>query len=250
LSGLSDYVLSSFPSISTGTWDILHEKAILVNATVEVFHIFIHRFSNLFDAASHVACKALTRLIILCQVLDCRNDGDVSIEDNIPSPKQLREKCLTVATELMRYLGDSLGSGGVETPTWETFRSVYAGCLGICEGEHGCAAFLLLFIISAVVLGAGTSEFPLEFSIFQQPHKREVTSIPDKVCGVCSHSVAYCDGLMAERGCSRTYKTCLPSLSGALSKLSSCFASFSMYWLSQRRRQFLHSHSTRTSYFV
>ena len=68
LSGLSDYVLSSFPSISTGTWDILHEKAVLVNATVDVFHIFLQRFSNLFDANTLVARKALVRLITLCHV--------------------------------------------------------------------------------------------------------------------------------------------------------------------------------------
>lgn len=146
LSGLSDYVLSSFPSISTGTWDILHEKAVLVNATVDVFHLFLQRFSNLFDTASHVACKALARLITICHVLDCRNDGVVSTRDGIPSPEQLREKCMTVATEVMRYLGDGLGSGGVDSPTWETFRGAYAGFLGIGEGERYHVAFLLLFI--------------------------------------------------------------------------------------------------------
>jgi hypothetical protein len=136
LSGLSDYVLSSFPSVSTGTWDILHEKAVLVCATIDVFHIFIRRFSNLFDTSSDVARSALVRLMILCHVLDCRNDGDVPVRDGIPSPKQLREKCLTVAKEFMRYLGDCLGSGGVENPTWEDFRSVYAGCLDVGEGER------------------------------------------------------------------------------------------------------------------
>ncbi|KAI9513281.1 hypothetical protein F5148DRAFT_287334 [Russula earlei] len=168
LSGLSDYVLSSFPSISTGTWDILHEKAVLVNATVEVFHLFLQRFSDLFDTAPHVARKALVRLLILCHILDCRNDGDVSAkdgDDGIPSPQHLREKCLTVAIEVMRYLGDSLGSAGVELPTWEAFRSVCVGCLGIGE---------------AVVLENTTLEFPLELSPFQQPYVREVTSIPDK----------------------------------------------------------------------
>jgi hypothetical protein len=141
LSGLSDYVLSSFPSISTGTWDILHEKALLVNSTLDVFHLFLQRFSNLFDTASQLACKTLVRLIILCHVLDCRNDGDVSIKEGIPSPKQLRERCLTTATEVMRYLGDSLSSGGSGRPTWEAFRSVYAGFLGIGEGEHWHVAF-------------------------------------------------------------------------------------------------------------
>ena len=135
LSGLSDYVLSSFPSISTGTWDILHEKAVLVNATVDVFHIFLQRFSNLFDTNTLVARKALVRLITLCHVLDCRNDGDVPFSDGIPSPKELRDKSLTVATEVMRYLGDSLGSGSAGNPTWEAFRSIFVGFLGIGEGE-------------------------------------------------------------------------------------------------------------------
>jgi len=146
LSGLSDYVLSSFPSISTGTWDILHEKAVLVNATVDVFHLFLQRFSNLFDTATHVARKALVRLIILCHILDCRNDGDVSAKDGIPSPQHLREKCLTVATEVMRYLGDNLGSPSAESPTWEAFRSTYTGCLDIGEGEYHCVAFRQIFI--------------------------------------------------------------------------------------------------------
>ena len=136
LSGLSDYVLSSFPSVSAGTWDILHEKAVLVNATVDVFHLFLRRFSNLFDSASQLALKTLVRLTILCHVLDCRQDGDIAVKEGIPTPKQLRDKCLSVAAEVLRYLGDSLGSGGVENPTWQAFRSFYAGCLCIGEGEH------------------------------------------------------------------------------------------------------------------
>ena len=143
LSGLSDYVLSSFPSISTGTWDILHEKAHLVNSTIDVFHLFLHKFSNLFDIASDLARKTLVRLIVLCHLLDCRNDGDISSKGGVPSPKQLREQCLTVATEIMRYLGDSLSSGGAEMPTWEAFRSVYAGFLGIGEGEHWHVSFCI-----------------------------------------------------------------------------------------------------------
>lgn len=165
LTGLSDYVLSSFPSVNAGTWDILHEKAVLVNATIDVFHLFLRRFSNLFDTASNVALKTLVRLIILCHVLDCRQDGNVTVKEGIPSPKQLRDKCLSVATEVVRYLGDSLGSGGVENPTWESFRRFYAGCL--CVGE-------------AMVLGNPTLVFPLELSPLQQPHVREVASIPDK----------------------------------------------------------------------
>ena len=196
LSGLSDYVLSSFPSISTGTWDILHEKAVLVNATVDVFHLFLQRFSNLFDTSSLVARKTLVRLMILCHVLDCRNDGDVSINDGIPSPKELREKCLTVAMEVMRYLGDNLGSGSVGNPTWEAFRSVYAGILGIGEGEHRQFSFLLLFILSAVVLEDAALEFPLELSPFLGPHVKEVSSIPDKVCRIQNNLVS-CDVLMS-----------------------------------------------------
>ena len=197
LSGLSDYVLSSFPSISTGTWDILHEKAVLVNATVDVFHIFLQRFSNLFDTNSLVARKALVRLITLCHVLDCRNDGDVPVNNGIPSPKELREKCLTVAVEVMRYLGDSLGSGSVGNPTWEAFRSVYAGFLGIGEGEHHHISCLLLLIILAVVLEDAALEFPLELSPFQGPHARNVSSIPDKVCRIRNDSFAYSNGSMS-----------------------------------------------------
>ena len=193
LSGLSDYVLSSFPSISTGTWDILHEKAVLVNATVDVFHLFLQKYSNLFDTTSLVARKALVRLIILCHVLDCRNDGDVSINDGIPSPKELREKCLAVATEVMRYLGDSLGSGNVENSTWEAFRSVYVGLLGIGEGERHRFSFLLLFIILAMVLEEATLAFPLELLPFQGPHIKEISSIPDKVCRVLNDSVVFYD---------------------------------------------------------
>jgi hypothetical protein len=197
LSGLSDYVLSSFPSISIGTWDILHEKAVLVNATVDVFHIFLQRFSNLFDTSSLVARRTLVRLITLCHVLDCRNDGDVSTNDGIPSPKELREKCLTVATEVVRYLGDSLGSGSAENPTWEAFRSVYVGILGIGEGEHRHFSSLHLFIVPAMVLEDAALEFPLELSPFQEPHVRGVSSVPDKVCGVHDDRFAYCDGLMS-----------------------------------------------------
>jgi hypothetical protein len=135
LSGLSDYVLS-FPPVSAGTWDILHEKAVLVNSTVDVFHLFLRKFSNLFDTASDFALKTLVRLMILCHVLDCRRDGDIAVKEGIPSPKQLRDKCQSVATEVVRYLADSLGSGGVENPTWEAFRSLYTGCLCIGEGER------------------------------------------------------------------------------------------------------------------
>jgi hypothetical protein len=197
LSGLSDYVLSSFPSISTGTWDILHEKAVLVNATVDVFHIFLQRFSNLFDANTLVARKALVRLITLCHVLDCRNDGNVPVNDGIPSPKELREKCLTVATEVMRYLGDSLGSGSAGNPTWEAFRSVFVGFLGIGEGERYHISFLLLFIILAMVLEDAALEFPLELLPFQGPQVRKISSIPDKVCRIRSSSFAYCDNSMS-----------------------------------------------------
>ena len=197
LSGLSDYVLSSFPSISIGTWDILHEKAVLVNATVDVFHLFLQRFSNLFDTSSLVARRTLVRLITLCHVLDCRNDVDVSTNDGIPSPKELREKCLTVATEVVRYLGDSLGSGSAENPTWEAFRGVYVGILGIGEGERHHFSSLQLFIVLAMVLENAALEFPLELSPFQGPHVKEVSSIPDKVCGIRDDKFAYCDGLMS-----------------------------------------------------
>ena len=200
LSGLSGYVLSSFPPISTGTWDILHEKAVLVYATVDVFHLFTQKFSNLFDTSplQVIARNALVRLMILCHVLDCRNDGNVYVKDGIPSPKQLREKCLTAAKDVMRYLGDSLGFGGVENPTWEVFRSVYGGCLGVGEGERYRIPFLLLFIVSAVLLGDATLEFkfPLELSPFQQPHVKEVTSIPDKVCEIRSNSATCRDDLV------------------------------------------------------
>ncbi len=225
LSGLSDYVLSSFPSISTGTWDILHEKAVLVNATVDVFHLFLQRFSNLFDTDYLVARKALTRLITICHVLDFRNDGDVPVNDGIPSPKELREKCLTVATEVMRYLGDSLGSGSMGNPTWEAFRSVFVGFVNIGEGEHLHISFLLLFIISVVVLEDAALEFPLELLPFQGSHVRKVSSIPDKVCRI--RMVPSPTG-MAQCQRSPTYKICRLSSSGTLSRLSICFASFSM----------------------
>ncbi len=182
LSGLSDYVLSSFPSDSAGTWDILHEKAFLVGATVDVFHLFLRRFSNLFDTASHVALKTLVRLVILCHVLDCRQDGNIIVKEGIPSPKQLRDKCLSVATEVVRYLGDNLGSGGIENPTWEAFRRFYAGCLSIGEGARPQLPFCShSSIILAMVLGDPTLVFPLELSPLQQPPVREVASIPDKV---------------------------------------------------------------------
>lgn len=196
LSGLSDYVLSSFPSISTGTWDILHEKAVLVCATVNVFQLFVQRFSNLFDTSSDLARKVLVRLMILCHLLDCRNDGDVSVKDDVPSPKQLREKCLTVAKEVIRYLGDSLGTGGVENPLLEAFQSVYAGCLGVGEGELYYISFRLLFIMLDMLLGISTLAFPLELSPLQQSHVKEVISIPDKVCEIHSDSVTCPDGLL------------------------------------------------------
>jgi hypothetical protein len=208
LSGLSDYVLSSFPSISTGTWDILHEKAVLVNATVDVFHLFLQRFSNLFDTNTLVARKALVRLITLCHVLDRRNDGNVPINDGIPSPKELREKCLTVATELMRYLGDSLGSGSAGNPTWEGFRSVFVGFLGIGEGERYRISFLLLELLP-----------------FQGPHVRKVSSIPDKVCRI---RMVHSPTAIIQRQRSPTYKICRLSSSGTLSRLLICFASFSI----------------------
>ena len=134
--------------------------------------------------------------MILCHLLDCRNDGDVSVKDDVPSPKQLREKCLTVAKEVIRYLGDSLGTGGVENPLWEAFQSVYAGCLDVGEGELYYNPFLLLFIMSAVLLGITTLTFPLELSPLQQPHVKEVASIPDKVCESHSDSVTYPDSLL------------------------------------------------------
>ena len=185
LSGLSDYVLSSFPSVSAGTWDILHEKAVLVNATVDVFHLFLRRFSNLFDTASDLALKTLVRLIILCHVLDCRQDGNITVKEGIPSPKQLRDKCLSVATEVVRYLGDNLGSGGVENPTWEAFRTFYAGCLCIGEGERSQVRSCHYLTFLAMVLGNPTLVFPLELSPLQQPHVKEVASIPDKVFELC-----------------------------------------------------------------
>lgn len=189
LSGLSDYVLSSFPSISTGTWDILHEKSVLVYATVNVFHLFVQRFSNLFDTSSDLARKVLVRLMILCHLLDCRNDGDVSVKDDVPSPKQLREKCLTVAKEVIRYLGDNVGAGGIDNPLLEAFQSVYTGCLGVGEGELCYISSLLIFTMSAVLLGIATLAFPLELSPLQQSHVKEGTSIPDKVCEIHSDSV-------------------------------------------------------------
>ncbi|KAI0268140.1 hypothetical protein BC834DRAFT_678146 [Gloeopeniophorella convolvens] len=165
LSGLSDYVLSSFPSIHAGTWDILHEKAVLVNATVDVFRLFLQRFVSLFDSDLKVAHKTIIRLINLSFILDSRDDGDVLVKEDIPTPKQLREKCLTVATEIMRYLGDNTSSEDTEAPTWDAFRSVYARCIHMGE---------------AVVNGDTTLTFPLELSPLEEPYVREISVIPDK----------------------------------------------------------------------
>ncbi|THH16411.1 hypothetical protein EW146_g4222 [Bondarzewia mesenterica] len=130
ISGLSDHLLSSFPSSREGTWNVLHEKIILVDTTLTIIHQVLTKIDGLWTGAAGIAEKALFRLINTCGVLDTRNDADVQEGGSVLSPRQLRERTFSVTVELMRYLGNADNAArGDEKRTWEILRTTILECI-------------------------------------------------------------------------------------------------------------------------
>ncbi|TFY78245.1 hypothetical protein EWM64_g5764 [Hericium alpestre] len=125
ISGLCDNMLSSFPSLAGGSWDVLHEKVTLVDVTLEVIRRVIAKLDGyVFDAD-----QVVLRLLNLCGALDTRRDPEI-LDDAVPSPKQLREKAFMVAVETLKYLGNTIcQSNTAEKTTWEIMKRIVQECL-------------------------------------------------------------------------------------------------------------------------
>lgn len=138
ISGLSDHLLSSFPSSREGSWDALHEKVSLIDCSLEIIHRLLKKITGFFYEQEDLARTLFIRLVYLCAAMDSRDDGDVADAEGIPSPSDLRGKTFVVATHLLRYLGDPPGITRGESlvrPSWELLRTIVDHCLQTCEGE-------------------------------------------------------------------------------------------------------------------
>ena len=147
IAGLSDYLLSSFPSSREGAWTVLHEKITLVDTTLEVIHRVLSKVDGVWSDSGETAEKAVFRLIGICGVLDTRDDADMQ-EEGVLSPRQLRERTFAGTLELIRYLGNvDHVTRGAESRSWETAREIITECVKTSEGglDLCCTAARLMF---------------------------------------------------------------------------------------------------------
>lgn len=148
IAGLSDYLLSSFPSSREGAWTVLHEKITLVDTTLEVIHRVLSKVDGVWSDSGETAEKAVFRLIGICGVLDTRDDADMQEEEGVLSPRQLRERTFAGTLELIRYLGNvDHVTRGAESRSWETAREIITECVKTSEGglDLCCTAARLMF---------------------------------------------------------------------------------------------------------
>lgn len=135
IAGLSDHLLTGFPSSKRGEWKILHEVTTLTDTTLEVIRRVLNNVEGLFVGANGFAEKLFTRLLNICCALDARDDPEDTLGNDIPTPQQLRAKAFQVASQLLRYTG-AIGVEKVdESPSWQLLRNIIAELLAVSDGE-------------------------------------------------------------------------------------------------------------------
>lgn len=137
IAGLSDHLLTGFPSSSRGGWEVLREVTTLTDTTLEVIRRVLHNVEGLFAGTNGFAEKLFTRLLNLCCALDARDDPEVVPEGDSPSAKQLRAKAFLVTFQLLRYLGGIVGVGKQDEDSgWVLLRKIIVELLAVSDGAY------------------------------------------------------------------------------------------------------------------
>ncbi|KAI0322491.1 hypothetical protein OF83DRAFT_1093546 [Amylostereum chailletii] len=158
VSGFSDHLFSTFPSSRQGSWDVLHEKAALIDAALEIVHRLLKKTSTLFDGREDLARNISTKLMCLCGVLESRDDVGVVVHNGIPSPDELKRKTRVVLLQVLTYLDNSVtGSGGgkATNPVWEVLKNIMDESLEL---------------VQELVTLAPTFLYPARARLFHTPH--------------------------------------------------------------------------------
>jgi hypothetical protein len=152
-SGLSDHVLRSFPSPNVFLWNTLHEKARLLEVTLELIPRALVLVREIFLGEDGLAKLLVPRLLQICHTLDVWLDvPDIPLQGD-HSPFTLRAKAAKTTVVILRFLGNNLkqdegnnqkqraGSTqkqGDDSPGpagWEILRNLCNECIEACTGK-------------------------------------------------------------------------------------------------------------------
>jgi len=80
------------------------------------------------------ARKTITRLLNFCSGLDTWLDVEITEEDDMPSPSELRSRAFQAAVSLLRCI-DTVSPKGSNEPPWKTLRVILQEFLDVCDGK-------------------------------------------------------------------------------------------------------------------
>lgn len=134
ISNFCRYYLSQLPNPQGWQWDLLREKAKLIEEILQVVSRVLSSKPSLFIGHDSGAKILFTTLAGLHYTLDQWCSVDVPPSDAIVSPQTLRESVLDLIFKLLQSLGNGVKLGKDKATTRVTLGDIISKCLGICDG--------------------------------------------------------------------------------------------------------------------
>ncbi|KAF9450927.1 hypothetical protein P691DRAFT_418307 [Macrolepiota fuliginosa MF-IS2] len=134
INGLTDHLLTTFPTPGIVSWGALQEKVTSVFTTLDVVKRVFERVDGIYHDTAEMVKKVFARLLNLCLVLDLWVDIEIRLEEGLADPKILRKKGFEVLVTLLRGLGGNvLTTAGIVEASWRTLRVILNECLEVCH---------------------------------------------------------------------------------------------------------------------
>ena len=114
----------------------MQDKLELIEITLEIIQRVTMRVDALYSGPGNAAKQIFARLLGLCRALDSWIDVELPTQNDIPTPRHLRDKAFKVAVDLLRYLASNIHpTGEPDEPMWvKILRIVLIECLEVVQG--------------------------------------------------------------------------------------------------------------------
>ena len=133
--GLSDNFCASFVLPGSMSWNAMKDKITFLKTALEGIYQAALHVEGLFSQKLDPVGTLVVRLLNICNVLDVWLDGQVEIEDGIPSPTTLRELAFKALVAVLRSLGGSITRFcQPEEPRWKVLRILLTECTELVSG--------------------------------------------------------------------------------------------------------------------
>jgi serine/threonine-protein kinase ATR len=133
--GLSDTFCGSFPLPGSISWNATREKITILETVLEFIYRAALHVDGLLSGKRDAVNTVVVRLLNICNVLDVWLDGQVEVEDGLPSPTTLREQAFKALVAFLRSLGGSITRPAQqEEPRWKVLRILLAECTELVFG--------------------------------------------------------------------------------------------------------------------